>query len=85
MSVALEEPQLTENNDCNNCLKLVNSIKEKLTDCSKEKKVQMLTLVPDDWTIQKTVDFFSVSQHVVKQARKLKKEERDLSNPFWLL
>ena len=81
MSVALEEPQLTENNDCNNCLKLVNSIKEKLTDCSKEKKVQMLTLVPDDWTIQKTVDFFSVSQHVVKQARKLKKEKGILATP----
>ena len=35
----------------------------------------MLTLAPEDWAIQKTVCFFNVSEHAVKQARKLKKEK----------
>ena len=35
----------------------------------------MLTLSLEDWTIQKTVEFFNVSEHAVKQARKLKKKK----------
>ena len=34
----------------------------------------MLTLAPEDWTIQKTVEFFKVCEHAVKQARKLKEK-----------
>ena len=41
----------------------------------------MLTLAPEDWTIQKTVEFFNVSEHVGKQARKLKKEKGILATP----
>ena len=44
VSIVLSEPQLTENNDCSNCQRLVDSIKEKITDCSNERKIQMLTL-----------------------------------------
>ena len=58
-SIALSEPQLTENSDCSNCLRSVDSINEKLTDFSNERKMQMLTLAPEDWTIQKTVEFFN--------------------------
>ena len=41
----------------------------------------MLTLAPKDWTIQKTMEFFNVSEHAVKQARKLKKEKGILATP----
>ena len=75
------EPQLTEKNDCTNCQRLVDSIKEKLTDCSNYRKMKMLTLASKDWTIQKTMEFFNVSEHAVKQARKLKKEKGILATP----
>ena len=48
VSIALSGPQLTENSDCSNCQRLVDSIQEKLTDCSNERKIQMLTLAPED-------------------------------------
>ena len=41
----------------------------------------MLILAPEDWTIQKTVEFSNVSEHAVKQARKLKKEKGILATP----
>ena len=77
VSIALLEPQLTENSDYSNCQRLVDSIKQKLTDCSNERKIQMLTLVLEDWTIQKSF----VSEHAVKQAGKLKKEKGILATP----
>ena len=45
VSIVLSEPQLTENNDCSNCQRLVDSIKEKITDRSNKRKIQMLTLL----------------------------------------
>ena len=59
----------------------MDSIKEKLTDCSNDRKIQMLILAPEDWTIQKTVQFYNVSEHAVKQARKLKKQKWILATP----
>ena len=44
----------------------------------------MLTLSLEDWAIQKIVEFFSISEYAVKQARKLKKRKRDFNNPFQL-
>ena len=82
LSIALSEPQLTKNSDCSNCQRLVDLIKEKLTNCSNKRKIQMLTLAPEDWTIQKTVEFFNVSEHAVTQAGKLKKEKGILATPF---
>ena len=70
----LSEPHLTDNIDCSNCQRLVDSTKVKLTDCSNERKIQILTLAPEDWIIH-------VSEHVVKQARKLKKEKWILATP----
>ena len=55
VSVALTEGQLAENADvCDNCIKLVYSIKEKLKESDKERKIQLLTLVPDDWSIYRS-------------------------------
>ena len=38
--IVLSEPQLNENSDCINCQRLVDSIKEKLTDCSSKRTIQ---------------------------------------------
>ena len=62
-------------------MKLVYSIKEKLKESGKERKIQLLKLVPDDWSIYKTMEFFNVSEYSVKQARKLKKEKGLLVTP----
>ena len=39
VSIALLEPQFNENRDCSNCQRLVDSLKEILTDCSNERKI----------------------------------------------
>ena len=49
VSAAVAECQLTENtNVFDNCMKLVYSIKENLKENSKKRKIQLLTIVPDD-------------------------------------
>ena len=60
-AIALTEPDL-ENENCNSCLSLVTDIKEKLKICNKQETVQLLTIVPDDWSIKKTVKFFNVTE-----------------------
>ena len=71
-----------ENEDCNSCLSLVKDIKEKLKICNKQyKTVQLLTIVLDDWPIKKTVKFFDVTEHSVKMAWKLRKEQGILAVP----
>ena len=60
--VALTEPDL-ENEDCNSCLSLIKDIKERLKICNKQEMVQLLTIVPDDWSIKKTVKFFNVTMN----------------------
>ena len=79
--VALAEPDL-ENEDCtNSCLSRVKDIKEKRKICNKQETVQLLTTVPVDWSIKKTVKFFNVTEHSVKMARKLRKEHGILAVP----
>ena len=78
--VTLTEPEL-ENDDCDSCLSLSKDIKEELKICNKQETVQLLTIVPDDWSIKKTVKFFNVSEHSVKMAQKLGKEQGSLSVP----
>ena len=80
VAVALTKPEL-ENNDCDSCLSLVKDIKEKLKICNKQEMVQLLTILPDDWSIKKTVKFFNVTEHSVKMAQKLRKEQGILSVP----
>ena len=54
-------------------------LKEKLIESSKEEKVQILTLAPDSWSREQAAQFFNVSEHMVRTARKLKKEKGILS------
>ena len=56
-------------------------IKEKIIYSDKEETVQLLTLVPDDWLVSRTVELFNVSEKSVKQARELKKEKGILATP----
>ena len=43
--------------------------------------VQLLIIVPDNWSVRKTVKFFNVAEHLVKMARKLRKEQGILTVP----
>ena len=61
VAVALTEPEL-ENDDCDSCLTLVKDIKEKGEICNKQETVPLLTIVPHDWSIKKTVKFFNVTE-----------------------
>ena len=54
----LLEPKLTENSDCSNCQRSVDSIKEKITHCSNKRKIQILILAPEHWTVQKNRGVF---------------------------
>ena len=73
--IVLLEPKLTENSDCSNYQRSVDSIKEKITHCSNKRKNKFLLLPQNIGQSKKTVEFFNVSGHPVKQARKLKKEK----------
>ena len=43
------------------CLSIVKDIKEKSKICNKQEMVQLLTIVPDNWSVKKTVKFFNVT------------------------
>ena len=83
IAIALYEPQLASSKDeCDNCARLVTSIKENLVSSYRERKIQLLTLVPHDWSVQKTCElFFGVSEYPVCQARKLRAEKGILVSP----
>ena len=45
--IAINEPQLASSkNECGNCARSIESIKEKLVSSNRERKIQLLTLVP---------------------------------------
>ncbi len=59
---------------CEDFDRLIDLLKEKISISSHQKQVQMLTLAPSSWSIAKTVQEFKVSEHKVKLARKVMKE-----------
>ena len=63
--------------------KLTEQIREKLTTgiTTYEEKVQILTLTPESWTIQKIASYFGVSEYQVRQTRELKKSRGVLVMP----
>ena len=70
--------------DCSNCKyldRLIFNLKEKIKSSLKQEKIKILTLAPDSRTIQKTCDEFSVTEHLIRRARKLKLESRILAEP----
>ena len=52
----------------------MDSAKKKIKNCSNGRKIQIRSPVPEYWTIQKIKHFLKVSEHALRQARKLKKE-----------
>ena len=83
VAIALNEPQLASSKDkCDNCARLVMLIKEKLVSRNRERKIQLLTLAPYDWSVQKACDLFlGVSEYPVCQARTLRAEKVILVSP----
>ena len=75
--LCVESNELPENacSKCEDMGRLVTLLKQKMLVLSKQKQVQLLTLVPQSWTIAKTATEFNISKHKVKQARKLKSEK----------
>ena len=67
--------QTKEPQPCSNCRdmdRLVQLIKDKMNVSPTHKQLQLLTLAPESWSMQKTVKEFNVSEYKVKQARQLK-------------
>ena len=44
-------------------------------------KMQILTLIPESWTIKKAPGYFKVSDYLVKKARDLKNQKGILTSP----
>ena len=63
---------------------LVNALKDKLTVTkSKKEKISLLTLVPNSWTLPKTIEQFGhlgVTEYLVRRSRQLKKDHGMLPN-----
>jgi hypothetical protein len=70
---------------CMNCLgynQLIEEIKQKLqVSNNRKEQIQILTLEPACWSIKKTMEEFSVSEDMVREAGKLKAERRILAVP----
>ena len=62
---------------------LMDNLKSKFSasDMSHGDKVQVLTLVPSFWTVERTVKFFGASRYSVLQARQLVQKHGILSRP----
>ena len=57
--------------DCSNLQSLMKLLKHFSIDC--REKVKLLALLPNSWTTEKTMKYFSVSKRCISSARKLKK------------
>jgi len=66
---------------CSDLNELVSLLKEKCKVSSRQEQVRILTLTPPSWSIQKTADEFSVSNHLVKKGRELKQKIGILASP----
>lgn len=60
---------------------MISLIKEKIVSVGRSKQIQILTLAPPSWSKEKIMAEFNVSEYLVRQARKLKKEKGILSIP----
>ena len=83
-SALAEEPVPSCSNECPSCGDiddLVKSLKAKCDLSTRQEKVQILTAVPQSWTIEETIKYFNVSHRVVKQARSLKTSKGIFAEP----
>ena len=62
----------TKNNDF---VKLTEEIREKLQSVNYRTKIQILTLTPYSWSRKYAANYFRVTEHQIRKARKLKEEQ----------
>ena len=56
-------------------------MKEKLQISNRDRKIQILTMVPPSWSLKQTQEFFKVSQYMAKKAKKLAVEKGIMELP----
>ena len=61
--------------------KLVDQMKMKLTAANRRERIQILTLIPESWSVRKAAAEFNVSKKTVLKAKKLKKEMGIIAMP----
>lgn len=66
---------LRDKQKCRDCSSLMYKLKEKFKSSKIDEQVQILTLVPQSWSIPQTISFFETTEYLVKKARKLLNEE----------
>ena len=66
---------------CQDINHLISLLKEKVMQATRQDKIKLLTLAPQSWTCQRTMQEFGVAEHMVKRARQLKKEKGILVDP----
>ena len=82
----LEEKEPTKTSetlkqDSNDLKHLVNLMKEKVKASTRRRKIQILTLTPESWSIRKAAKEFQVSKKTIQKARKLKEEKGIMALP----
>ena len=68
-----QQPQQCSN--CSDMDRLVELLKVKLQVSPKHKQIQLLTLAPESWSIQRTAEEFNVTIYQATEAKKLRKEK----------
>lgn len=66
---------------CQDFDRLIFLLKEKCSMASRQEQIKLLTLIPESWSINKTIDEFNVTEHVVRRSRELKKQKGILADP----
>jgi len=70
--------------ECQKCKDLddiITSMKTKCSTSTRDKQIQLLTLVPQTWSIEKTSQEFGIPYYRVRKARDLRKSEGVLAEP----
>ena len=60
---------------------LIEKMKEKIKKSDRRKIIQILTLIPQSWSIQKAINKFDVTEYMVKQAREITRTQGILEFP----
>ena len=66
---------------CQDYKNLIEELREKLHISQRPQQIQILTLVPEKWSIKKVMEEFGVTEYMVRQARSLKAEKGILAVP----
>ncbi|XP_065651278.1 uncharacterized protein LOC136079467 [Hydra vulgaris] len=76
-----EEPNVEHQKKAKDLDKLILSMHEKLKTANRREKIQILTLVPDSWSLRKASEVFNILKSTITKARKLKFEKGILTLP----